>query len=170
MYSLRKCGIRCCVYFCIFKFWLPKNFSAVCFSCFLVVFGHNLLYWKFKNRYSKNPVSVTYKDINDHIYQLINTNLWFYCSGFGSQNSSKMTTFRPKVRVLWHNADLLELLNPENDWPWHCPTKYPKVKKGDVSPWCIFISEKYEMENMTRPMINMRAKVFQKWQRTDKVF
>ena len=24
--------------------------------------------------------------------------------------------------------------NPENDWPWHCPTTYLKAKKGDISP------------------------------------
>ena len=95
--------------FFIFKFWLPKNLSASCFPVFLVVFGHNLLYWEFKNRYmySKKPVSVTKKDISDHIYQLIYISLWFYCSGFGCQNSSKMTTFR----TLWHNAYLLELFN-----------------------------------------------------------
>ena len=127
-----KIHMHACV--CISKFWLPKNLHVVFFPVFLVVFGHNLLYWEFKNRYSKKPVYVTKKDISDHIYQLIYISLWFYCSGFGCQNSSKMTTFRPKMRILWHNANSLELLNPENDWPWHCPTTYPKAKKGDISP------------------------------------
>ena len=44
----------------------------------------------------------------------------------------KMTTLRPKMRILWRNANLLELLNPENDWPEHWT--YPKAKKGDISP------------------------------------
>ena len=105
------------------------------FPVFLVVFAHNLLYWEFKNRYSKKPVSVTKKDISDHIYQLIYISLWFYCSGLGCQNLSKMTIFRPKMRILWHNADSLELLNPKNDWPWHCPTTYLKAKNGNISPW-----------------------------------
>ena len=128
----KRCGIRCCLCFCIFTFWLPKKPLCSVFS--LCSFGHNLLYWEFKSRYLKNPVYVTKKDISDHIYQLIYISLWFYCSGFGCQNSSKMTTFRPKMRILWHNANSLELLNPENDWPWHSPTTYPKAKKGDISP------------------------------------
>ena len=35
------------------------------------------------------------------------------CSGFGCKNSSKMTTFRPKFRILRQNTNFLELLNPE---------------------------------------------------------
>ena len=39
-----------------------KKASLQCvFPVFLVVFGHDLLYWEFKNRYSKKPVYVTKK-------------------------------------------------------------------------------------------------------------
>ena len=34
------------------------------------------------------------------------------------------------MRILWHNANPLELLNPENGWPWHCPTTYLKAEKA----------------------------------------
>ena len=108
-------------------FGCQKSLSAVCFSC---VFGHNLLYWVIKNRYSKKPAYVTKKYISDHTYKLISISLWFYCSGFGCENSSKMIFFRPKMRILCHKANLLELLNPENVWPWHCPTTYAKAKKA----------------------------------------
>ena len=37
------------------------------------------------------------------------------------------------MRILWHNANSMQLLNPENDWSWHCPTTYPKAKKSDIS-------------------------------------
>ena len=108
-----KCSrpIRCCTCFCVFKFWLPKNSLQCVFPVFLEVFGPNLLYREFKNRYSKESVSVNKKDISDHIYQLIYISLWFYCSGFGCQNSSKMTAFRQKMRVLGHNTNSLKLLN-----------------------------------------------------------
>ena len=105
-----------------------KAFLQSVFPVFLLVFGHNLQYWEFKNRYSKKLVYVTIIDISDHIYQLIYISLWFYCSGFGCQISSKMTAFRPKMWILWHNANSLELIHPENDWPWHCPTTFPKAK------------------------------------------
>ena len=35
-----------------------------------------------------------------------------------------------KMRILWHNANSQELLNPENDWLWRCSTTYPKAKKA----------------------------------------
>ena len=107
-------------------FGSQKNLCAV----FLVVFRHKLLYCEFKNRYSKKPVSVTKKDISDHIYCLIYISIWFYCSGFGCQNPAQRTTLRPKVRILWHDANSLELLNPENYWPWHCSTTIQKPKKA----------------------------------------
>ena len=118
-------------------FGRQKNLSAVCFSCISGSFwDNNLLCWDFKNRYPKKPVSFTKIDICDHIYCLIYISLGFYCSEFGCQNPSRMTTLRPKLRILGHNANSLGLLNPEN-WPWHCPTTYLKAKKGDISPWTI---------------------------------
>ena len=58
-----KCSrpIRCCTCFCVFKFWLPKNSLQCVFPVFLEVFGPNLLYREFKNRYSKESVSVNKK-------------------------------------------------------------------------------------------------------------
>ena len=110
------------------------TFLQASFAKFLVDLRHFWQYVEFEDRYSKKPVSVTKKDINDHIYQLIHSSQWFYGSGFVCQNSSKMTNFRLKMRILWHNANLDELLNPENGWPWHCPTTYLKAEKGDISP------------------------------------
>ena len=41
----------------------------------------------------------------------------------------------PPLDQKWEFYDTtLELLNPENYWPLHCSTKYPKAKKGDISP------------------------------------
>ena len=40
-----------------------------------------------------------------HNYQLVYTSLWFYASELGCRNLPKKTTFRPKMRIIWHNAD-----------------------------------------------------------------
>ena len=106
------------------------------FPVFLAVFGRNLLYWEFKKMiYSKKPVYVT-KLI------LVTTLITSFISAYDSTAQDlaarihqKMTTFKPLMRILWHNANSLELLNPENDWPWHCSTTYPKAKKATYSPF-----------------------------------
>ena len=109
-------------------------FSAVYFSYVFVVMINFWQYVEYEDRYSKTPTSVNRKDVSEHIYQVIHISLWFYGSGFGCQNWSKMTTFKLKMRILWHNADLLERINARNGWPWHCLTTYLKAKKGNKSP------------------------------------
>ena len=88
MYSLRKRGSFCCVCFGVLKNYL----SAVCFRWFSGSFGTFLAIWRFLWQISKKPVSVTKKDISDHIPQSIYTGLWFYGSGFGCKSLSKMAT------------------------------------------------------------------------------
>ena len=50
-----------------------RNYLSACYFCY--IFGsflrHLWQYAEFEDRYSKKPVSVTKKDISDHIYQLI---------------------------------------------------------------------------------------------------
>ena len=110
--------------------WL-RVFLHLQISCVLVGFGHNLLYWEFENRYSKKPLSITKQDISDHIYLLIYISLWFYSSWFGCNNLSEKATLRPKMWIVWHNANSLEF-NSENGWPWHCPTTCPEGKKDVI--------------------------------------
>ena len=74
-------------------------------------------YEEFDDRYPKKPASVTKKDISDFkkdIKAFIATYNSMAQDLFGCKNSSKMANFRPKMRILLHNAFLLELLNPEN--------------------------------------------------------
>ena len=88
-----------------------NNLSAVCFGIYWTL---SAIYWEFKNIYSKKPLSVARKTILVHSNHLIYTSLLFYGSWFGCQISSQMNTLNSKMRILWHNANLLELLNPEN--------------------------------------------------------
>ena len=108
-----------------------KKASLQCvFPVFSVVFGHDLLYWEFKNRYSKKPVYVTKRDISDHIYKLIHISLcMILLLRIWLREFIKNDHFETKMRILWHNANSVELLNPENDWPWHCPTTNQRAKK-----------------------------------------
>ena len=95
-------------------------------------------------------MSVIKKDISDHIYQLIHSSLWFYGSGFGCQNSSKMTTFRPKMRILWHKANSLEQSNSQNAWSWNCPeTLLSKSQKRRYM--LFFIIQVCESLNFSNP-------------------
>ena len=102
----------CCVCFGVFKKCFQKLPCCSLFLLrflFLVVLGPFLLYKEFDDRYPKRPESVSKKPISDHIYQLIYIGLWFYDLKFAYRYSSKMATFRPKMRNLRHNAFLLEL-------------------------------------------------------------
>ena len=85
-------------------------------KCVSRILRHFWQYVELEDGYSKKPVSATKKDISDHIHQLIHSSPCFYSSGCGCQNSSKVTTFQPRMRILGHNANPLELLNPENVW------------------------------------------------------
>ena len=113
---------------CLQKVSSKITFLQSIFAAFLVVLGPFWLYEEFGDRYRKKPVSVTKKDISDYNYWSIYNSLWFYGSGFGCKNSLKMATFRPKMRILWHNAVLLELLNPEN---------HRTTAQSLVSPWLV---------------------------------
>ena len=106
VYSLRKCGIRCCACFCIFKFWLPNK--AVSFT--------------------KKDISTTFINWFISAYDSTAQNL-------AARIPQKWPLLDQKMRILWHNANSQELLNSENDWPWRCSTTYPKAKKGHISPW-----------------------------------
>ena len=86
------------------------TFLQVIFANFFCSFQTFLtIYRLWRHRYSKKLVSLTDKDISDPCCQLIYSSLLFYGSGFGCQNSSKMTPFRPRLKILWHNAKSLEL-------------------------------------------------------------
>ena len=99
-------------------------------KCVSRILRHCWHYVELEDGYSKKPVSSTKKDISDHIHQVVASTPCFDSSGCGCQNSSKVTTFQPTMRILGHNANPLELLNPENDWHWHWPTTYLKIKKA----------------------------------------
>ena len=131
MYFLRKLGSHCYVCLGVFKTILQTLPLAVYFCCVFGGFGTFLAIWRFWRQIWKKPASVTKKDISDHIYQIIYISLWFYGWGFGCKNSSKIITFRPKMRSQWHNANLLDLFNPENGQPWHRPTTYLKANNGN---------------------------------------
>ena len=51
------------------------------------------------------------------------------------------------MQILWHKANPLELLNPENGWRWHCPTTCLKAEKAiyhfnnTANLWCTFVIE-----------------------------
>ena len=126
IYSLTKSGSLCCVCFSVFKKYLQKIPLPVYF-CW--VLGPFWLYKEFDARYPKKPMSVSNKDTSDNIYQCIYISLWFFDSGFDCKNSSKMATYRPKMSILWHNAVLMELLNPDNGYPWQRFKTYLKSKK-----------------------------------------
>ena len=68
MYSLRKSGTRCCGCCCIFAKCMQK--LPIC-SLVLLRFRTFLANVEFVDGYFKNPVSVTKKDISDHICQVI---------------------------------------------------------------------------------------------------
>ena len=122
LYSVRKSGTRVtllCVFRCLQKVSLKNTFLL---SIFCLVFGSVGTFWlygEFDGKYPKEPVSVTKKDTSDPIYQSIYISLWFCDLGLGCTNSSKMATFRPTTRILWHNAFLLglftlKILSPDN--------------------------------------------------------
>ena len=112
-----------------------QNYLSVVFFCYVFgSLGHFWLYVELKYNYSKKQ-SVTEKDMRDLIYQIIYISLWFYGWGFGCQNLLKMTTFRSNMRILCHNANLLELLNPEMVGPDPVLQHILKLKKDNKSPW-----------------------------------
>ena len=59
------------------------TFMKSIFATFLLILGHFSLYEEFDDRYCKKSLSVTEKEINNHIHQLIYISLRFYHSGFG---------------------------------------------------------------------------------------
>ena len=109
------CSVRTLMLFCWALIFLKHANISLMYKV-LYRWGSNYLVWGLNLKlHSLVPVSVFKKDISDHNYQSIYNSLWFYNSGFGCKNSLKMSTFRLIMRILWHNALLLEQLKPEND-------------------------------------------------------
>ena len=100
--------------------------------CFWAFLGHFGCMKSLNDTYPKKPVSVTKKDISDHIYQSIHISLWLYGSIVGCKNSSKMATFRPNMRVLCMTQCFLA--GTPTHWKWLALTIpcniFWKPKKG----------------------------------------
>ena len=109
-----------------------KSLCSV-FPLFLIHFGHNLLRWEFKNRYSTKSASVTKKYISDHIYLSIHLyQLMILLRRIWLPEFIHNDHCSPKMRILWHNANLLNLIRP---WIWLALTlSYNIQQKGDISP------------------------------------
>ena len=61
-----------------------------------------------------------------HVYIKL-TGESLYHSEFGCKNSSKLTTFTPKMKILNHSFSPLKVVSPAN-------VLKHKAKKGDISP------------------------------------
>ena len=112
-HSLRKSG-RCR---CMFLYHLQHIFLV-----FFLQFSDIIRYIESLKTVVQKAQFSHKKDVLIHNFQLIYNRLWLYISGFGCNNSSKITTFRPKMRIMWHNAYSLQLSNTENGLPWQCPS------------------------------------------------
>ena len=115
-----------CVFRCLQKVSSKITFLLSIFAAILVVLGPFWLYEEFDDRYPKKLVSVTKKDTSSHIYQSIYISLWFYGSGFGCKNSSKMATFRPNMRILLTQHFLAGAIKP---WKWWALTMSRNISK-----------------------------------------
>ena len=105
------------------------TFLLSIFSVLLAVLGPFCLYAEFDDTYPKNPMSVSKKDISDHIYQSIYSSLWFYCSRFGSKSSWKMATLDQNENSIKNATFFAGAIKPWKWWPLACPT-YLEAKKS----------------------------------------
>ena len=111
------------------------TFLKSIFATFLIILGHFRLYVELDDRYCKKSLSVTEKEINDHIHQLIYISLRFYHSGFGCKKFIKNGHFQTKnensmtiTQHLFTGAII--------PWKWLAMTlsyTYLKAKNGDRS-------------------------------------
>ena len=94
------------------KFGCQNILAAVCFPVFLAVFGHDLLYWELKNRYLKSPCQSLEKT---SLSTVINSLISAYDSTAQdlAARVPQKSPFLDQMRVLWHNANLLELVSPD---------------------------------------------------------
>ena len=124
-HSLRKSG-RCC---CVFLNHLQYFYCV--FFCSFWTLSAILRVWK---QLFKKPNSATKKTTLSIIFNSFTTDFDSTSLDLVATIYKKITTFRPKMRIMWHNAYPLQLSNPENGLPWQCPAIYLKAKKANISP------------------------------------